>query len=40
MNQTHGVHVYPDDVLKAAEFYVNMAFELCGRGRADLVSRP
>lgn len=26
----HGVHVYRDDVVAAAKFYIHMAFELCG----------
>lgn len=34
MNRLHGVHVYPDDVVQAARFYVHMAFELSGRTRA------
>jgi succinyl-diaminopimelate desuccinylase len=38
MNQLHGVHVYPDDVLKASQFYVHMAFELCGRTRSELAA--
>jgi acetylornithine deacetylase/succinyl-diaminopimelate desuccinylase-like protein len=32
----HGPHVYRDDVVQAARFYVHMAFELCGRTRAEL----
>jgi succinyl-diaminopimelate desuccinylase len=32
----NGPHVHRDDVVMAARFYVHMAFELCGRRRAEL----
>jgi acetylornithine deacetylase/succinyl-diaminopimelate desuccinylase-like protein len=31
----HGPHVHRDDIVVAARFYVHMAFELCGRSRAE-----
>jgi acetylornithine deacetylase/succinyl-diaminopimelate desuccinylase-like protein len=38
MLRQHGPHVYRDDVVVAARFYVHMAFALCGRTRAALES--
>jgi hypothetical protein len=36
MNQLHGMHVYGEDIVQAARFYVHMAFELSGRMRAEI----
>jgi acetylornithine deacetylase/succinyl-diaminopimelate desuccinylase-like protein len=38
MNRLHGVHVYRDDLVHAARFYVHMAVELSGRTRASLAA--
>ena len=38
MLRLHGPHVYRDDVVVAARFYVHMAFALCGRTRSELAS--
>jgi acetylornithine deacetylase/succinyl-diaminopimelate desuccinylase-like protein len=36
MTRLHGPHVYRDDLVQAARFYVQMAFELCGRSRSEI----
>ena len=38
MLRLHGPHVYLDDIVVAARFYVHLAFALCGRSRSELAS--
>ena len=37
MSRRNGLHVYRDDLLQAARFYVHMAFVLCDRSRTDTI---
>jgi hypothetical protein len=38
MTRLHGAHVYREDLVQAARFYVQMAFELCGRRRSEIAA--